>query len=260
MNTFLLIRGLSRQQAHWGEFPQILNKSFRDKNQGVRIVFEDLPGFGLRNSVESPASIEKIAELLVPRLEQYVSEAGQKIHLVGISMGGLVALELAKRFPQYCESLVMINSSVKPVSRFYQRLQPMAYPSFIKAWFHPLMSKSEEEILKVSSEVFSRDQVLLKHWLYLRKQYQPSRKAALQQIIAAIKYQAPKRKPIEHTCLIASKKDRIASYQCTLNLAKYWGIGFYLNPNAGHDLALDDPCWLSETISNWFINSLMLKK
>lgn len=258
MNTFLLIRGLSRQQAHWGEFPDILRHYFKDNSQDVRIVFEDLPGFGQRNSEQSPASIEKIAELLSPRLEQYVTEAGKKIHIVGISMGGMVALELAKRFPQYCESLVMINSSVKPVSRFYQRLQPMAYPSIIKAWFHPFMRQSEAEILKISSEIYSRDNALLNHWLGLRKKYQPSRKAAFQQIIAALKYQAAKQKPLEHVCLIASKKDRIASYRCTLNLAAYWHVGFYLHPSAGHDLALDDPEWLTETLCNWYMNSRIL--
>jgi pimeloyl-ACP methyl ester carboxylesterase len=254
MITILLIRGLSRQQGHWGEFPNYLKLALKEKGAEVNLIFEDLPGFGNRNQQKSPSTIEKIAELLVPTLENLYTGTKRKVHIVGISMGGMVALELARRFPIYCQSLVMINSSVKPVSCFFHRLQPKAYPALVKAWFHPLRRESEREILKISSELYGKDEELLNHWLSLRKKQAPSRKAAFLQIIAASQYQAPLNKPIEHVCLIASKKDRVVSHQCTLNLAKYWDIQCYLHLDGGHDLSLDDPSWLSETLSNWYLD------
>ncbi|MFT6028918.1 MAG: pimeloyl-ACP methyl ester carboxylesterase [Oleiphilaceae bacterium] len=254
MITILLIRGLSRQQEHWGEFPTILRRAFKEKNIAVNLAFEDLPGFGIRYQQKSPSSIEKIAALLVPTLDRLHKESKQKIHLLGISMGGMVALELARRCPEFCESLVMINSSVKPVAHMFQRLQPQAYSIFIKAFLHPSMRESERQILQISTEKYAQDARLLNYWLYLRENYPPSRKAALQQIVAASRYLAPIKKPLASVCLIASKRDRIASHHCTQNLAEYWGIDYHLHPEAGHDIALDEPEWLADNLVNFVQN------
>ena len=251
MMTILLIRGLSRQQGHWGEFAEVLTRRLKDSGVEANLVFEDLPGFGNRNQESSPSSIEKIAELLFSTLEQLHNKTGQKIHLLGISMGGMIALELAKRFPELCESLVMINSSVKPVSRIYQRLRPSAYSALFKAWFHPVMRESERQILNISSEKYAQDDALLDKWLRLRKKQPPSRTAAFKQIIAASKFQAPACPPLKKVLLIASKKDRVASYKCTENLAKYWSIKSIVHESAGHDLALDEPEWLANIIVDW---------
>ena len=254
MITILLIRGLSRQQGHWGEFPTILRRAFNEKNIAVNLAFEDLPGFGIRYRQQSPSTIEKIAELLIPTLEKLHRKTNQKIHLLGISMGGMVALELANRCPEFCESLVMINSSVKPVAHVFQRLQPQAYPVFIKAFLHPYRRESEHQILKISTEKYAQDARLLNYWLYLRENYPPSRKAVLQQIVAASQYLAPIKKPLAQVCLMASKRDRVASHHCTQNLAKYWGIDYHLHPEAGHDIALDEPEWLADNLVNFVQN------
>lgn len=253
MITILLIRGLSRQQGHWGEFPKCLEREFEKQGLEFKIAFEDLPGFGKRHQQTSPSNIAKIAELLVPTLEKLSIESHQKIHLVGISMGGMVAMELAGRFPEYCESLVMINSSVKPVARFYQRLRPKAYPAFLKAWFHPFMRESERQILKISSENRIHDEILLDNWLELRKNNPPSRIAAIKQLIAASRFEAPSRPPINKVLLVASKNDHVASYLCTVNLANYWQVESVIHETAGHDLALDEPEWLARVCLDWFI-------
>ena len=248
MLTILLIRGLSRQQGHWGEFPSILTQTLNKQGLDVNLVFEDLPGFGARNQQNSPSSIEKIAELLAPTLESLYKKEGHKIHLLGISMGGMVALALAQRFPDYCESLVMINSSVKPVSRFYQRLQPIAYPAFIKAWFHPFKHQSEREILNISTELYKNDPKVLARWVGLREQAPPNRMAAFKQILAASRFKAPDIAPLQRILLVASKRDRIAHYACTLKLAKFWKLEYSLHEQAGHDIPLDAPEWLANEL------------
>lgn len=249
MITILLIRGLSRQQGHWGEFSKILTQALNNQGLEANLVFEDLPGFGSRYQQKSPVSIEKIAELLAPTLVRLHQETSRKVHLLGISMGGMIALALAQRFPDYCESLIMINSSVKPVSKFYQRLQPTAYPAILKAWFHPNKRQSERAILNISTEYYKNDSLILARWLALRTQFPPSRQAALRQIIAASVFRTPVRPPVKKVLLIAAKNDRVAHYSCTLNLAKLWGLPYLLHAQAGHDLALDDPEWLASQIT-----------
>lgn len=253
MITLLLIRGLSRQQGHWGEFPAILTRTASQHGLVVNLVFQDLPGFGQRHRQKSPSSIEKIAEYLVPSLENLFVETGQKVHLIGISMGGMVALELARRFPEYCESLVMINSSVKPVSRFYERLRPRAYAAVIKALFHPSNRESERQILTLSTCYHQNNNDLLDHWLSLRTKQPPNRVAAFKQMLAAAKFQAPVEPPLKKILLIASKKDQIAHYSCTLKLAKLWHLDYLIEYNAGHDLALDAPGWLASAIVKFLI-------
>lgn len=248
MITILLVRGLSRQQGHWGEFPDRLKQTLSKNGSEVNLVFEDLPGFGLRYEQRSPSSIEKIAELLLPRLERLYRDTNQKVHLLGISMGGMVALELARRLPDLCESLVMINSSVKPVSNLFQRFQPKAYPAVIKAWCHPLMEESERQILNLSTEKHKDDSSILNYWLKLRRTFPPSRIAAFRQIVAASQFHAPRVAPLQKILLIASKNDRIASHLCTVNLANYWQLKAIIHDSAGHDIALDEPEWLAETI------------
>lgn len=255
--NIVLIRGLSRQQAHWGEFSECLIRALAAKGLKATLFYQDLPGFGEQNHVRSPASITKIAELLQPAIAKMVAEGEQKVHLLGISMGGMVALELARRFPELCHSLVMINSSVKPISPFYQRLQPRAYKAILKAWCHPVMRQSEAAILKLSSQRYAHDDALLDKWIALRKQQPPSRRAAVQQILAAMNYHAPLDRPLEKVCLIASKQDRIASHRCTLALAKTWNVKPHVHPDAGHDLALDEPDWLSQILSGWYQQCLI---
>jgi pimeloyl-ACP methyl ester carboxylesterase len=246
--TFLMLRGLSRQQAHWGVFPKQLARAFQEKGVGVEFVFEDLPGFGARHRQRSPASIEGIADVLAGTMGQIPG----KVQLFGISMGGMLALELARRYPQKCQSLVMINSSVKPVAAFYQRLQPGACPAFLKAWMYPFRHASERQILNMSTELYQDDAALLDTWLRYRQACPPSRMAALKQILAASRYQAPAVKPLEHVLLIASRHDRIASYQCTRQLADYWGLTPLIHPQAGHDLPLDAPEWLVDQLVKWY--------
>ncbi len=243
MEPCLLIRGLSRQQLHWGLFPQYL-KEMSD----CRILFEDLPGFGKRLDRPSPNTIEEISASLA---ESVTQQAG-KVNLIGISLGGMVALELARKHPQKVNSLVLINSSFKPYAKFHQRLKPSAYSAVIQAWLNPSVKESERKILKLSSNIRASDSDLLDEWVNIRDQNPPSRRSIARQIMAARSYCFNDPKPIENILMLASKKDKIVNPICTENAAKAWGIPPIIHDAAGHDLSLDDPQWLAQKISDWY--------
>ena len=59
-----------------------------------RVITPDLPGFGRSNKAKSHNSIQSIANLLLDRLEEKKIE---KFHLLGHSMGGMIAQEMAKQ-------------------------------------------------------------------------------------------------------------------------------------------------------------------
>lgn len=255
--TIMMIRGLSRQQAHWGAFPDRLKQALEEKGVMVTFLFEDLPGFGHRFRQKSPDSIEKIAELLVPTLEKKVQTSKQKVHLLGISMGGMVAAELAKRFPQWCESLVLINTSFSDLSPIYHRMQPSAILSALTSWCHPSRCVSERTILSLSSPRNKKNTDLLNDWLEYRTRFPPSRLAAIKQMIAAYKYRSPRNRPIPHIKIIASKGDSIAHFSCSLRLGNYWNESIDLHPWAGHDLPLEDPDWLIASLVSWYLDLLI---
>jgi len=242
MEPCLLIRGLSRQQSHWGTFPDCLNVETQRP-----ILFEDLPGFGSRNHLNSPSTVEGISHRIAPALVTH----SQKINLIGISMGGMVALDLAHSYPEKVNSLVLINTSFKPYAKFYQRLRPGAYSGFMKAWFNPLRRKSEERILQLSSNFKSEDDEVLKAWTDSRITQPPSRKSVINQMRAASQYYFYGPKPINKILMIASEKDRIVDPICSRNIAQAWGLDILTHASAGHDLALDDPQWLAKNIAQW---------
>lgn len=242
----MLIRGLSRQQLHWGDFPEHLKAL-----SGSDVLFEDLPGFGQRYQETSPSRIEDIAAEVAPSIFSKEHLHKGKINLVGISMGGMVALALANLYPEKVASLTLINASFKPYAKFYQRLQPKAYAGFLRAWFNPVMRYSEREILRLSSNFRDTDDHLLNQWLDFRRQQPPSRSAAVNQIIAASKFRFDDSKPVERMLFIAAKKDRIVSYKCSENAAKALEAEYRCHLHAGHDLPLDAPKWLAEQIVQW---------
>ena len=69
MSTWVLLRGLTRESRHWGEFPARLQSRFANSN----VVALDLPGNGRLNAQRSPASIEAMADVYRVVAQSYKS-------------------------------------------------------------------------------------------------------------------------------------------------------------------------------------------
>ena len=102
--TVLLINGLARSSRHWFDFPDYLVK------KGLRIILVDNRGFGrskhLNLGLRSRAS--DFAQDIMLVLEK---ENIEDLHVVGLSLGGMIALELAGLIPTQVKSLTIVNSS-----------------------------------------------------------------------------------------------------------------------------------------------------
>ncbi|MCB0406521.1 MAG: hypothetical protein KDD51_17190, partial [Bdellovibrionales bacterium] len=51
--------------------------------------------------------------------------------------------------------------------------------------------------------------------------------------------------------IVVSEKDRLASPSCSRALAAHLHWPLVAHATAGHDLALEDPAWLSDQIVQW---------
>jgi pimeloyl-ACP methyl ester carboxylesterase len=84
---FVLIHGFLGSSKMWKPQINFFKKKFR-------VITPDLPGFGKNNKIQSYNNIQSIAEFLLYVLEK---KKINKFHLLGHSMGGMIAQEMAKK-------------------------------------------------------------------------------------------------------------------------------------------------------------------
>ena len=99
----LLVHGLGGQWQNWLEnIPRLA--------ENRRVVAMDLPGFGL---TPEPDGDDKIT---IPRYGRWVNELADrleldKVDLIGNSMGGYIAAEVAIQFPERVSQLVLVSAA-----------------------------------------------------------------------------------------------------------------------------------------------------
>src|SRR5271155_316179 len=94
----LLIMGMSGTALHWGErFLEALRRDFD-------VIAYDHRGVGASSRLEEPITIVQMAEDAVGLLDALGIDSA---HIVGISMGGMVAQELALAHPERVRTLTL---------------------------------------------------------------------------------------------------------------------------------------------------------
>lgn len=245
-NTFVLLRGLTREQRHWGDFPQQLLKQFPNTS----VITPDLPGNGTACHERSPTSIAEMVESLRTTLQQTLSHG--PVIVIALSMGAMVTLEWMRRYPQEVSAAVLMSTSLKGVSPFYRRLRPSSYPFLLKSLlFETSPRQRERTILKLTSNLKQGDEALLEEWCRYAQQYPVSRTNAWRQLFAAASYRVPDAKPEQPVLLLTGMGDRLVNPQCSIDLAHHWQLPVELHPEAGHDLPLDEGDWVCKQIEAW---------
>lgn len=249
MKTIILLRGLSRDARHWGNFPSLLKKSLEDKKMVVKIIALDLPGFGVRGDV--PAPLKLIDGLKLVR-NQIPQEMVPPYHVVGLSLGGMMALTWAQNYPQEISELTLINSSSN-LSPFYIRFLPKNYFTIFKLifyWATKNYLKKEEIVLKLTSNKLNptvQKKTLLEDWSVWAQN--TSLKNTFHQLFSAASFkpQSILKCKIKILC---SKGDKLVSYKASQKLVEHFQCKLATHPTAGHDLPLDDPDWTIQQIIN----------
>lgn len=159
--VLVLVHGFLSGHAYWSKQVQYLSKYFD-------VIAMDLPGYG---EVTSQAGLNEIAGFadfvidLLDRLE--VTD----FHLIGHSMGGMIAQEIALKVPQRVKKLVLYGTG--PIGNLPGRFEPLevsqekvkrlgteaAATYSVKSWFllgsdDPDYSSSLELAQRVSTETY----------------------------------------------------------------------------------------------------------
>lgn len=234
LRPVVLLRGLAREQRHWGEFRQLLQQQLPNP-----VLALDLPGMGQANTIESPLRIELMAGQFARQLADI--QTGP-CHLLAMSLGAMVAMAVADLYPQQVQSLLLINSSAAGLTPFYQRLNWRCYPKVLQA-LAVSVAKREQLILQLTANNPQVWQQTLPNWQRYASETPVSRSNVLRQLLAASRFQLPA-KPACPVLLVASKADRLVNWQASASIARHWQVPLHVHASAGHDLALDDPAWL----------------
>jgi pimeloyl-ACP methyl ester carboxylesterase len=170
--------------------------------------------------------------------------------LVALSLGAMVAVDWCIRFSGEIEACVLINTSMRPFSPFYQRLRPKNYPTFLALVFFGRNSGQwERVVLQLTSNSVRSD--LLEEWLKIRAANPVSLRNVLRQLIAAARFRAPVHGLNSPVLLLTSLQDQLVDPQCSIALAKAWKCVAREHSWAGHDLPLDDGAWVVQQIQQW---------
>lgn len=246
-DQFVLIRGILREARHWGKFTDILQEQYLGK---AEILTPDIPGNGRLHEITSPETIAG----MVDALRKQIPASDQRT-LIALSMGGMIAIDWMVRYPGEIRSAVLINTSARPFSPFYHRLRWAIYPKILKIILRSRYRK-EADILALTSNRYNCDSKLLESWRNWQQQCPVSTVSARNQFCAAAKFYV-KTKPRQPILIVASKADRLVDYRCSLALHEKLRTDLIAHETAGHDLPLDEPEWLVNTISQWAGKSLL---
>jgi pimeloyl-ACP methyl ester carboxylesterase len=244
MTTWILLRGLSREMGHWGDFlPR-----FQDAFAGAHVVPLDFPGNGALHLQQSPTTVQAMVAYCRGRLAKLGLLPPYRV--VALSMGGMVSVAWAHAYPQEVSHQVLINTSLRSINPFYQRMRPSNYPRLLNLLLTGADAhKWEHTIWRMTSRMSPPETV--DGWIRLRQQHPVQPLNALCQLWAASRFTAPLTPPPANTLLLASKHDALVNVACSRSIAHQWNWPLFEHPQAGHDLPLDDGPWVIDQIHAW---------
>ena len=238
--TLVLLRGLMRECRHWGDFGARQQQAL-----GIPLATPDLAGNGQRWRERSPANVAA----MVDDLRLQLGPAQPPYLLVALSLGGMVALEWARLYPDEVAGIVLINSSARPLSSLWQRLRPRSWLSLLTQGLQ-VAAKREPGIWQLTSNR-TVDPETIRHWQQWAGECPVSASNGIRQLWAASQYRLllPPTVPM---LVLTSRGDRLVDWRCSNALATRCGAALQVHPEAGHDLPLDDSNWCVAHIADWW--------
>jgi 3-oxoadipate enol-lactonase len=223
----LLLHGLGATCQSW----QLQTPALLDA--GYRVIVPDLRGFG--NSAypggsNNPEIMARDMARLVNRLDL------EKVHLVGISLGGTVALELAINNPELVKSLVITNS--------FARLRPKK----ISLWIYYLVRLMlvhligiETQATYVANKLFD-DDLLSRTFKEQVCQSDPQGYRSTMRSLAYFDVTREVGKIQKPTLVITGDQDTVVPLENQVELSELIpGSEHLIIPGAGHAVTVEKP-------------------
>ena len=237
MARWVLLRGLGRESSHWFD----MKDQLADVSDDVLAL--DLPGFGERATEKSPITIANTTDKV---REEFLKHKG--LHkdwlLLGISLGGMVALDWAARYPMDFQGVTVINTSSKDSGPLWQRLTVFGMYKILQSLTKRKQPRDKERaILEMVSNLKKKDEEVLDKMTAIAEERPPNLTNISRQLVASSNFMAPSSIKIP-LLMLASLKDNMVDSRCTKLLSERLEAQSKYHPEAGHELPLDDPEWV----------------
>jgi pimeloyl-ACP methyl ester carboxylesterase len=248
--SWVLLRGLTREARHWGDFADQLARALPGSAQETtRVLALDLPGNGVFHKEASPTSVTAMADFA--RAQLLARGLPPPYHLVAMSLGGMVAADWARRYPDEVDRLVLINTSMRPLGSVTERLRPGNWlPLAMVAARWGDAAYVERTIHRLTCNRALQQGADIAAWTHIRKDAPVSAANAWRQLRAAAAFTMTAPPPCP-TLVLSSAADHLVHPRCSARLAQAWQADHHIHPWAGHDLPHDDAEWVCRRIADW---------
>lgn len=243
--NWIFLRGWGRDARHWGGFVEQFKQTFTEHS----VYLLDIPGTGQSVDELCPASVGGIVDQLVERWQQ--AHPHESAHILALSLGGMLAIDWMSRYPDMIESVVLMNSSSRDLSPFYQRLQYRIYPDLLRLLLRNQADR-EKLILELTSNLYPFRSELAGIWAQYALAKPVTIKNLLRQLWAAAQYSLAEQKPQQPILLLSSLADKLVHPDCSQAIADKWQLPLQRHPTAGHDITLDVPLWVLEQLKIYY--------
>ena len=245
---WLLLRGLAREQRHWGGFVDILANSL----PGDVIHRLDLPGAGTEYRRLTPWSVPEIAEDVRARWLGLRAEHAGPWGLLGISLGGMVALAWCGLHGDDFERVVVVNSSIGDLSPPWHRMSLGVFAGVVRSLGSRSAVDRERRVLAMTTRMFTDVDTRAREWAGYMDDRPMRRVNVVRQLLAASRFRAPAaiRTPM---LVLSGARDSLTNPACPRAIATRYAAPIEIHPEAGHDLSTDDPVWMAERVRCWTV-------
>lgn len=246
---WLMLRGLVREARHWGSFPEL----FAERVPGARPLLLDLPGAGTEHLRPVPLSVREMTRDLRGRwLSQ--RKKGERASILAVSLGGMIALDWAFRYPEDFERVVVINTSAAEAGLPWERFRLAQIPRVLQSLGSPL--QRERNVLAMTSRSSGIDrEALASEWARYAAERPIAHRAFLRQLYAASRSRLPASLATP-VLVLSSLGDELVSPACSDRIAERLRLPIRRHSWAGHDLPLDDPEWVASQVRGWLEGDL----
>lgn len=248
--NWILIRGLAREIGHWRDFPEKM-----EERLGGKVHCLELAGMGQRSS---EASFLTIRENVLDLRKQFKKNNLDELPCaaLGISMGGMVLLEWAARFPKDFEKVVLVNTSASNYSLPIDRMRPEGMKFILKLIGERDVLKREEQVIKFMGNLEGEQAAGIAFEFSQLDRANPLQlKNVTKQIFASARFKAAEKVDTDLLFLIGNR-DKLVNPNCSLKLASQYLCPVKVHEGGGHDLVLQDPEWVLEKIEKWLIEDV----
>jgi pimeloyl-ACP methyl ester carboxylesterase len=154
-DPILFIHGLGSSTRDWEEQVPVFSQKYK-------IITIDLRGHGQTDKPKGPYSMKMFAEDIAELLKKLGINS---THILGISLGGGVAFQMAVDYPELVKSLIIVNSGIEiPMDSFKMKLEAFKRTFIVKLVGMKKMGKVLAPRLFIKPEQEDLRKKLIERW------------------------------------------------------------------------------------------------